>query len=78
MITALKLLELLAALEKFETFFGLKLGFLFSAAEETSKVLQVKDLTIQKARVAVNTTWTFFSVNERMNSLTNFIQVLLK
>ncbi len=50
----LKAAGVLAALEKFEIFFGLKLGnLLFSTAEETSKVLQAKDLTIQEAIAAV-------------------------
>lgn len=40
----LKAAGVLAALENFETFFGLKLGhLLFGAAEETSKALQAQD-----------------------------------
>ncbi len=39
----LKAAGVLAALEKFEIFFNLKLGYLlFSTAEETSKVLQAR------------------------------------
>ena len=41
---------LLTTLDKFETYFGLKLGHqLFGAAEEVSKVLQTKDLSVQEA-----------------------------
>jgi len=57
----LKAAGIIAALEKFETFFGLKLGYLlFSAAEETSKVLQNKDRTLQEAVSAVNLTQAFY------------------
>ena len=45
----------LAALEKFQTLFGLKLGhLLFGPAEEVSKTLQGKDTSIQEAVSAVN------------------------
>ena len=45
----------LAALQKFETLFGLKLGhLLFGPAEEVSKTLQGKDTSIQEAASAVN------------------------
>ena len=41
---------ILAALEKFSTLFGLRLGFLlFATAEEVSKGLQAKDTTLQQA-----------------------------
>ena len=41
--------------------FGLQLGhLLFGCAENTSKVLQAKDLLIQEAMSAVNVTRTFY------------------
>ena len=46
---------LLSTLDKFETYFGVKLShLLFSAAEEVSKVLQTKDLSVQEAVSSVN------------------------
>ena len=53
---------LLAALEKFETFFSrLKLGcLLFGCSENTSKVLQAKDITMQVAVAAITVTQTFY------------------
>ena len=51
----------LAALEKFSTFFGLRLGhLLFSASEETSKALQGKSTSIQEALSAVAVCRSFF------------------
>ena len=51
----------LAALEKFEIFFGLKLGhLLFGAAEETSKALQAKDTSVKEAVSAVSVTRAFY------------------
>ena len=51
----------LAALEKFEIFFGLKLGhLLFGAAEETSKALQAKDTSVKEAVSAVGVTRAFY------------------
>ena len=50
-----------AALEKFDIPFGLKLShLLFSAAEETSKVLQAKDTCVQEAISAVDVTQCFY------------------
>ena len=46
---------LLSTLDKFETYFGLKLShLLFAAAEEVSKVLQTKNLSVQEAVSSVN------------------------
>ena len=51
----------LAALDKFEMLFGLKLGhLLFSASEDTSCVLQSKDLSLQEAISSVRVTRSFF------------------
>ena len=50
----------LSSLEKFHVFFGLKLArILFASAEESSKVLQAKDLLIQDATSAVSVTENF-------------------
>ena len=57
----LKAAGVVAALERFEIFFGLKLGhLLFGAAEETSKALQVKDSSVQEAVTAVSVTRAFY------------------
>lgn len=48
-------------MQKFETYFGLKLGNqLFGAAEEVSKVLQTKDLSVQEAVSSVNVIKQFY------------------
>ena len=50
-----KSLGILAIMEKFTTFFGLKLSFLiFSAMEQLSKTLQYKDINAQEVSTAVN------------------------
>lgn len=51
----------LTALENFSTLFGLRLGYLcFGAAEETSLVLQGKDISLQEALSSVHITKAFF------------------
>ncbi|XP_078665396.1 zinc finger MYM-type protein 1-like [Branchiostoma floridae x Branchiostoma belcheri] len=51
----------LTALEKFNTLFALRLSHrLFSAAEEVSKSLQRKDLSVQEAVTSVNTLKSFY------------------
>ena len=45
----------LSSLDKFDSVFGLKLGYLlFGAAEQLSRALQGKDTTLQEAIAAVN------------------------
>ena len=57
----LKAKGILTAMEKFDTPFGLKLGyFLFGAAEEVSKCLQAKDTSLQEALSAVNLASDFY------------------
>ena len=52
---------ILAALEKFSTLFGLRLGFLlFATAEEVSKSLQAKDTTVQQAVTSNNLASAFY------------------
>ena len=54
----------LSLLEKFNTFFGLKLSFfLFSATEQVSRALQAKNTTVQEALGAVNVAASFFQRN---------------
>ena len=51
----------LAAMEKFSTLFGLRLGhLLFGAAEETSIALQAKDISLQEVLSSVHITEAFF------------------
>ena len=46
-------MSIVQQLEKFSTFFGLKLSFMvFSATEQLSRALQGKDTTIQEAQSA--------------------------
>ena len=67
---------ILAALDKFEMLFGLKLGhLLFSAAEDTSRVLQAKDTSVQEAKAAVHVTQDFY---KRQRQEEAFNQILSK
>ena len=48
-------------MEKFDTLFGLKLGYLlFGAAEEVSKCLQAKDISLQETLSTVNLASGFY------------------
>ena len=50
-----KSLYILAIMERFNTFFGLKLSFIiFSAMEQLSKTLQYKNINVQEVLTAVN------------------------
>ena len=70
---------ILSSLEKFSTLFGLKLGYtLFSAAEEVSKGLQAKDLTIQEAMSSINLASSFTGDRGQVRPLTSFMIVQLK
>ena len=66
---------ILAALEKFEMLFGLKLGhLLFSAAEQTSRVLQAKDTSVQEAVSAVNATRAFYQRQRQDDAFDTFYE----
>ena len=55
-----KALGLLALMERFSTYFGLKLAFLvFSATEQASSTLQYKDINAQEAAMAIDAAKTF-------------------
>ncbi len=74
----LKAAGIIAALEKFEVFFGLKLGYLlFSAAEETSRVLQNKDRTLQEAVSAVNVTRAFYQRQRNDDQFDRFFSAIV-
>ena len=65
----------LAALEKFEMLFGLKLGhLLFSASEEMSRVLQAKDTSLQEAKAAINVTQAFYRRQRQEDVFDKFYQ----
>lgn len=52
---------ILAAMEKFLTLFGLRLGFmLFATAEEVSKSLQAKDTSLQQALASISLASAFY------------------
>ena len=60
-VYGLKACRILAALEKFSTIFGLRLGFLlFATAEEVSKGLQAKDTTLQQALDSIDLASPFY------------------
>ena len=64
---------LLAALEKFETFFSLKLGcLLFGCSENTSKVLQATDITMQEAVSAISVTHSFYKRQRQDKAFNTF------
>ena len=68
----LKACGILASLEKFETLFGLRLGhLLFSAAEETSTVLQGKDTSVQEA---VRLTQSYYKRQRDNSSFDHFYE----
>ena len=69
----LKANGVLAALEKFQTLFGLKLGhLLFRPAEEVSKTLQGKDTSIQEAVSAVNLGKRFYQRQREVEEFDRF------
>ena len=69
----------LAALEKFEMLFGLKLGhLLFSASEDTSRVLQSENLSLQEAITAVKVTQSFFKRQRNDDSFNRFYDNVVK
>lgn len=60
----------LTALEKFEIYFGIKLShLLFGPAEEVSKVLQAKNISLQESLASINTVKHFY---ERQRSDDDF------
>lgn len=67
------------ALEKFETLFGLKLAhLLFSASEETSKVLQAKNTPVQEAVSAVAVTRAFYLRQRQDEAFDRFFDSTVK
>ena len=70
---------IVTALEKFDTLFGLQLGhLLFGCAENTSKVLQAKDLLIQEAMSAVNVTRAFYQRQRQDDAFNVFYDSVVK
>eukprot|EP00731_Ephydatia_muelleri_P006208 Em0003g456a len=70
---------IVTALEKFDTLFGLQLGhLLLGCAENTSKVLQAKDLLIQEAMSAVNATRAFYQRQRQDDAFNVFYDSVLK
>ena len=73
----LKAKGLLLSLEKFDTFFGLKLAYLlFGASEEVSKTLQSKDLSLQEAVSSVKLASSFYKRQRTNNAFSFFMMVL--
>ena len=70
---------LLANLEKFDIFWGLKLSYLlFGAAEEVSKFLQTEDISIQSALSSVNMASAFYSRQRKPEAFKNFYNEVVK
>jgi hypothetical protein len=69
----------MTALEKFDTLFGLKLSYLlFGAAEDVSRCLQAKDLSVQEALSAVNLASRFYRRQRTDESLDKFYDGVLE
>ena len=70
----LKAGEILAALEKLLSLFGLRLGFLlFTTAEEVPKSLQAKDTTLQHTLASINRASAFTEDKGLSKLSTNFL-----
>ena len=64
---------LLALMERFTTFFGLKLSFLvFSATEQLSRTLQRSDITAQESSLAANAATTYLRRQPVQSSFEHF------
>ena len=75
----LKASGIVTALEKFDMFFGLQLGhLLFRAAENTSIVLQRKDISVQEAFSAVNVTRSFYQRQRQDDAFNKFYESVVK
>ena len=69
---------ILAALEKFSTLFGLRLGFLlFATAEEVSKGLQAKDTTLQQALASIDLASSFYRRQRTEQAFKQFFKVTI-
>ncbi len=69
----LKAAGILASLEKFSILFGLKLGYiLFAAAEQVSKSLQGKDVTLKEALSSINLAAAFYRRQRTAESFDRF------
>ena len=65
----------LTAIEKFDVLFGLNLGhLLFSAAEETSKILQAKHTSVQEVVSPVNVTHAYYQRQRQNWALDKFYE----
>ena len=70
---------IVTALEKFDMFFGLQLGhLLFGAAENTSIVLQRKNISVQEAFSAVNVTRSFYLRQRQDDAFNKFYESVVK
>ena len=66
---------ILAAMEKFLTLFGLRLGFLlFATAEEVSKGLQAKDTTLQQALASITLASAFYRRQRTEQAFNRFFE----
>ena len=70
---------ILASLEKFDTLFGLKLGYLvFGASESLSKSLQGKNTSLQEALSAVNLCKSFYRRQRQDQAFNTFYDGVVK
>ena len=70
-----KALGLLALMERFSTYFGLKLSFLvFSATEQASSTLQYKDINAQEAAMAIDAARSFLGRQRSDSAFDGFYQ----
>ena len=70
---------LLAMIDKFKTFFGLKLSHLiFSGTEQLSLILQEKDITVQEGTMAAETTIQYLKRLRTDNTFRTFYSQVLE
>ena len=70
---------ILSLMEKFDTFFGLKLAYLmFAAAEEVSRTLQGENTSLQEALSAVNLAKAFYERQRKAEAFSTFYDAVVK
>ena len=70
---------ILAALDKYEVYFGIKLSnLLFGPAEEVSKVLQAKNISLPESLVSINTVKHFYERQRRDEAFDSFFDKVVE
>ena len=76
---ALRAYGVMVAMEKFEVYFGIKLShLLFGPAEETSKVLQAKNISLQESLGSIHTVQHFYERQRSDDAFNGFFDRLVE